>query len=291
MQTSDPSIWAAGDAVESTHIITKEPVLLPLAGPANRQGRLAADAIMGKKSAPFRGVQGTSVCGITGLTVASTGLNEKTIKEINTRQMDSPGTNSLIHYEKIFLQPYHHASYYPGASPVMIKLLFSKPEGRILGAQAVGTEGVEKRIDVIAMAIQKNGTVFDLEEAELCYAPQYGSAKDPVNLAGMIAANVLRGFLPLAQWEDAKESGAYILDVRTEYEYNNGHYPDAVNIPLDRIRDRVNELPENREIWAYCYQGQRSYYATRILLENGFNVKNIAGGYLLYKAQEGHRDL
>lgn len=280
MQTSDPFIWAAGDAVESVHIITGKTVILPLAGPANRQGRLAADAIMGVNPAPFRGVQGTFVCGIAGLTVASTGLSEKTLKELKEQE---------ILYEKVYLSPYQHAGYYPGAAPVMMKLIFLKTDGKILGAQAIGTEGVEKRIDVISMAIQKNGTVFDLEQAELCYAPQYGSAKDPVNMAGMIAANTLRGFLPLVHWEDVEKSKAYILDVRTGKEYRNGHYPDAVNIPLNTIREQMNKIPKNREIVIYCQEGQRSYYAARILLEYGFKVKNISGGFKLYKAYEWYK--
>lgn len=291
MQTIDPYIWAAGDAVESTHIITGKPVLLPLAGPANRQGRLAADAIMGTNPVPFRGVQGTSVCGIAGLTVASTGLSEKALKNAAAGGKPIPGRDTHIVYEKIYLSPYNHAHYYPGAAPIIMKLIFSKPDGTILGAQAAGTGGVEKRIDVISMAIQKNGTVFDLEQAELCYAPQYGSAKDPVNMAGMIAANTLRGILPLVHWEDVKERDAYILDVRTEREYKAGHYPGAENIPLDTIRDRINNLPKNREFWVYCHQGQRSYYATRILNEHGFKVKNISGGYTLYKAIEGEKNL
>ncbi|MBN2536200.1 MAG: FAD-dependent oxidoreductase [Spirochaetales bacterium] len=271
MQTSDPAVWAAGDAVESIHVLSGKPVLLPLAGPANRQGRLAADVMMGTNPEPFRGVQGTFVCGIAGLTVASTGLGERNCKD------------SGIQYEKIYLSPYHHAGYYPGAAPVTMKLVFSKPDGKILGAQSVGMEGVDKRIDVISMAIQNNGTVYDLEQAELCYAPQYGSAKDPVNMAGMIAVNILRGFHPVAHWDDIKQNRAFILDVRTKREYQNGHYPDAVNIPLDTLRNELDKIPGDREILVYCLSGQRSYYAVRILLEYGFNAKNIPGGYMFYR--------
>ena len=185
MQTSDRHIWSVGDAVEVKDFVTGEWTLIPLAGPANRQGRIAADVICEAHPSSFRGVQGTSVCGAFGLTIASTGVNEKTLKRLGWE------------YEKIYLHPIHHAGYYPDAKPIDLKLLFSKQDGRILGAQVVGEEGVEKRIDVIAIAIQMGATVFDLEEAELCYAPQYGSAKDPVNMAGMIAANFLRGDAPL----------------------------------------------------------------------------------------------
>jgi len=181
MQTSDPKIWAVGDEVEVKDFVTGEWTLIPLAGPANRQGRIAADVICEAHPSSFRGVQGTSVCGTFGLTIASTGINEKTLKRLGWE------------YEKVYLHPIHHAGYYPDAKPIDLKLLFSKQDGRIFGAQAVGEEGVEKRIDAIAIAMQMGATVFDLEEAELCYAPQFGSAKDPVNMAGMIAANVLRG--------------------------------------------------------------------------------------------------
>ena len=191
MRTSDPHIWAVGDAVESRDFVTGEWCVVPLAGPANRQGRIAADSICGR-SARFRGVQATAVCGMFGLTVAMTGASEKTLKR-----------SGIAGYDKVYLHPNDHAAYYPGAKPIHMKLLFSRDDGRILGAQAVGEEGVEKRIDVIAMAIQKGATIYDLEEAELCYAPQFGTAKDPVNFAGMIAANVLHGDVSLACWEKA----------------------------------------------------------------------------------------
>jgi rhodanese-related sulfurtransferase len=164
-----------------------------------------------------------------------------------------------------------------------MKLIFSQHDGRILGAQCLGTDGVEKRIDIIAMAIQKNSTVYDLEQAELCYAPQYGSAKDPVNMAGMIAVNILRGLHPVVHWQDVDGNEAFILDVRTEIEYNAGHYPGAVNMPLHTLRTNKETLPRDREILVYCLSGQRSYYATRILLEYGFKTKNIIGGFLFYR--------
>jgi NADPH-dependent 2,4-dienoyl-CoA reductase/sulfur reductase-like enzyme/rhodanese-related sulfurtransferase len=269
MHTSDPYIWAVGDAVESRDIVTGEGNVAPLAGPANRQGRVAADSICGR-DARFRGVQSTAVCGVLGLTVAATGANEKTLRR------------AAIQYEVIYLHPGHHAGYYPGAKPLHLKLLFSPGEGRILGAQAVGLEGVEKRIDVIAMALQKQATVFDLEEAELCYAPQYGAAKDPVNVAGMIAANALRGDAPLARWEDLATSGAMLLDVREPAEFAAGHIEGAVNLPLPQLRRRLPELPREREIMVYCGVGQRSYYALRILAQHGFKVRTLPGGLSTY---------
>jgi NADPH-dependent 2,4-dienoyl-CoA reductase/sulfur reductase-like enzyme/rhodanese-related sulfurtransferase len=275
MHTSDPHIMAAGDAVEVHDVVTGEKSVIPLAGPANRQGRIAADVIMGRPS-KFRGTQGTSVVGILDQVVAFTGPAEKLLKRLG--QWDR--------MDKIYLHPGHHANYYPGASPITLKLIFQKEDGLLIGAQAVGKAGVEKRIDVIAMAIQKNGTVFDLEEAELCYAPQFGSAKDPVNIAGMIAANVVRGDVGLAHWEDVPGSGAYIIDVRSPKEYARGHLEGALNLPLDDLRSRMSELPKEREIWTYCFVGQRSYYATRALSQYGFNVKNISGGFRTYQLHQ-----
>jgi len=280
LRTSDESIWAVGDAIEVENFITGAKSLVPLAGPANRQGRMAADVILGNGADPirFRGVQGTAVCGVLGMTIAATGATEKYLKKIGSSVEFEP-------FEKIYLHPDHHAGYYPGAKSITIKLIFSKESGRILGAQAVGMAGVEKRIDVIAMAIQKNGTVFDLEEAELCYAPQYGSAKDPVNMAGMIASNLLRGYSKIAHWEDLEKSDAFLLDVREPIEFKRtGHVDGAVNIPLGDLRSRMSELPRDREIWAYCLVGQRSYYALRVLMQHGFKVRNISGGFLMYQA-------
>ncbi len=286
MRTSNDRIWAVGDAVEVKDYITGLSTMVPLAGPANRQGRLAADVILGdgQSNPKFRGVQATSVCGVLGMTIASTGMSEKQINRLS-------GKGITIPYEKIYLHPVHHAGYYPDAKTISMKLLFRKDNGKILGAQAVGMEGVEKRIDVISMAIQKEGTVFDLEEAELCYAPQYGSAKDPVNLAGMIAANFLRGFTEVAHWENLKETSPLILDVRDPDEFSKGHIKNAVNIPLPTIRKRMHELPKDQEIWAHCMVGQRSYYATRILSQNGFNAKNLTGGYLTYLSVKPIKDL
>jgi rhodanese-related sulfurtransferase len=211
------------------------------------------------------------------MTVASTGLSEKQINRLSDQGIEIP-------YEKIYLHPAHHAGYYPDAKTINMKLVFRKDDGKILGAQAVGMEGVEKRIDVISMAIQKEGTVFDLEEAELCYAPQYSSAKDPVNSAGMIAANLLRGFADIGHWEDINEDFPLVLDVREPDEFEKGHIKNAVNIPLPTIRNRMNELPKDQEIWPYCLVGIRSHIATRILNQNGYNTKNLTGGYLTYRS-------
>jgi NADPH-dependent 2,4-dienoyl-CoA reductase/sulfur reductase-like enzyme/rhodanese-related sulfurtransferase len=277
MQTSDRNIWAVGDAVEVRNIITARQNLVPLAGPANRQGRIAADAILGQNQPPhyFRGVQATAVCGVLGLTVASTGVTEKVLRALG---IDSDS------YEKIYLHPNDHAGYYPDAQTITLKLIFGKKNGRIYGAQAVGKAGVEKRIDVIAMAIQRESTVFDLEEAELCYAPQYGSAKDPVNLAGMIAANVLRGHVTVGHWENLPGSNSFILDVRNPDEFEKGHVENALNIPLNELRSRLSTLPRDREIWAYCQVGLRSYFAVRVLKQKGFDAHNVSGGFRMYGA-------
>jgi NADPH-dependent 2,4-dienoyl-CoA reductase/sulfur reductase-like enzyme/rhodanese-related sulfurtransferase len=277
MRTSDSHIWAVGDAVEVRDGITGAWSLIPLAGPANRQGRIAADVILGR-DARFRGGQGTMVCRIFDITVAATGASEKTL----LRQ----GINGQpAQYEKVYLHPGHHVNYYPGAKPITMKLVFSTPEGRILGAQAVGQEGTEKRIDVIAMAIQKGATVFDLEEAELCYAPQFGAAKDPVNVAGMIAANALKGDALVAHWADAGQAGPYLLDVREPQEYRQGHLEGAVNIPLHSLRERMSELPTDREVLVYCGVGQRSYYACRAMRLKGLRARNFSGGIRTLEAE------
>jgi NADPH-dependent 2,4-dienoyl-CoA reductase/sulfur reductase-like enzyme/rhodanese-related sulfurtransferase len=271
MRTNDPFIFAVGDAVEVKTIPLGRTMLIPLAGPANRQGRIAADVLAGKPR-KFRGTQGTAVCGLFGLTAAMTGENEKSLK-----------ASGFKDYGKVYLHPGHHAAYYPNAKPIFIKLLFDRRNGKILGFQAVGEEGAEKRVDVAAMAIQMGGTVFDLEEAELCYAPQFGAAKDPVNVAGMIASNVMRGDLELADWMDiAKDPSKIILDVRDPGEYQSGHVPGAINLPLNELRGRLGELPKDKEIWCYCRIGQRSYYANRVLSQNGFKARNLPGGYLSY---------
>jgi NADPH-dependent 2,4-dienoyl-CoA reductase/sulfur reductase-like enzyme/rhodanese-related sulfurtransferase len=278
MRTRDEKIWAVGDAVEVENVVTGQWAAIPLAGPANRQGRIAADVIMGR-DAEFRGVQGTSVVGILGLVVAFTGAGEKALRNLGI--WDGPDR-----FEKVYLHPGHHVGYYPGASPISLKLIFSRKDGRVAGAQAIGREGVEKRIDVISMAIQKNATVFDLEETELCYAPQFGSAKDPVNIAGMIAANVLRGDARIVHWGELEKSRAFLLDVRSPSEYRQDHVEGAVNIPLDELRERMGEVPKDQEVWAYCAVGQRSYYAARALSQYGYDIKNISGGFKTFTLKE-----
>ncbi len=271
MQTSDPHIWAVGDAVEVRNAITGEWQLCPLAGPAQRQARVAAASICGREAA-FRGVQGTAIVGLFGLTAAITGESEKTLRRAG-----------FADYEAVYLHPGHHAGYYPGAKPIHMKLLFRRSDGLVLGAQAVGEADVARRIDVISMAIQKGATVFDLEEAELCYAPQYGSAKDPVNMAGMIAANALRGDIEIARWTHVGSDGAMVLDVREPGEHHAGAIPGAVNIPLGQLRQRLEELPRDREIQVACAVGQRAYYACRLLRQHGFRATLLSGGYRTYK--------
>lgn len=274
MRTADPFIWAVGDAVEVHDVVTGQEIVLPLAGPANRQGRIAAESIAGRATS-FRGVQATAVVGVLGLTAASTGASEKGLKRAG-----------VTAFEKVYLHPGHHAGYYPGAQPIHVKLLFSVPDGRVLGAQAVGMEGVDKRIDVIASTIQFGGTVHDLAEAELCYAPQYGAAKDPVNLAGMIAANFLDGDMPLAAWEDLGRDGAVVLDVREPAEFEAGALPGATNIPLSVLRSRLDEVPRDGVVQVCCGVGQRGYYAVRFLRQNGIDARNLSGGYATWKMRE-----
>jgi len=266
MRTSDPDIFAVGDAVEVKDFVTGEWNLVALAGPANRQGRIAADVITGRDSR-FRGTQGTAIVGLFEGTVAWTGSSENTLKRIGDED-----------HEKIYLYPNSHAGYYPGAKPIAMKVLFRKSDGRLLGAQALGEDGVDKRISALAGLIQMGATVYDLEESELCYAPQYGSAKDPVNFAGMVAADVLRGDMPIRHWDEVDEG--VILDVREPFELAVEHVEGAVNIPLGQLRARLDELPRDRTIQVFCRSGQRSYYATRLLLQHGFDARNMSGGML-----------
>lgn len=265
MRTSDPRIWAVGDAVETIETTTGLKVVIPLAGPANRQGRVAAEAIAGRGT-HFRGVQATAVCGAFGLTIAATGASEKLLRRAG-----------ITDYERIWLHPGHHVGYYPGAKPIHLKLLYRRSDGRVLGAQAVGEEGVEKRIDVIAMAIQLGGTVHDLAESELCYAPQFGAAKDPVNLAGFIAENQRAGDAPLADWD--RLAGVAVLDVREPAETAKGTLPDATLIPLHQLRARWNELPKDRPLAVLCAAGQRAYYAVRLLRQHGLDARVLSGGW------------
>jgi NADPH-dependent 2,4-dienoyl-CoA reductase/sulfur reductase-like enzyme/rhodanese-related sulfurtransferase len=266
MRTSDPDIFAVGDAVEVRDFVTGQWTLIPLAGPANRQGRIAADVIAGRDSR-FRGSQGTSICQIFEGVIAQTGASEKVLVQLGDKD-----------FEKIYLFPNSHAGYYPGAKMLAIKVLFRKSDGRLLGAQVLGEDGVAKRIDSFAMAIQMGCTVYDLEEAELSYAPPFGSAKDPVNFAGMVAANVLRGDMPVCHWDSVGKG--FLLDVRNPPELAVEFVPGVLDIPLPQLRARLGELPRDREILVFCRSAQRSYYATRILLQNGFKVRNISGGML-----------
>ena len=268
MQTNIESVYAVGDAVEVTDFVTGLKTAVPLAGPANKQGRIAADNISGLNSV-YKGTQGTSIVKVFGLTAAVTGANEKALKRAE------------IDYKKIIIHPVSHASYYPGALPMTLKLIFGD-DGKILGAQCVGYKGVDKRIDVIASAIRFNGTVYDLAELELSYAPPYSSAKDPVNMAGFVAQNVLAGKSNMITWDEVSKLNKddyILLDVRTEEEFIRGHVNGAVNIPLDSLRERISELDKTKIIIAYCKVGIRGYIAERILEQKGFTVLNVTGGY------------
>jgi NADPH-dependent 2,4-dienoyl-CoA reductase/sulfur reductase-like enzyme/rhodanese-related sulfurtransferase len=269
MQTSDPAIYAVGDVVEVRDVITGEWSLIPLAGPANRQGRIAADNIMGRSSA-YHGTQGTAVLRLFGLTAGCTGANEKTLRA------------SGKSYQALHLHPASHAGYYPGAEPIALKVLFDPDTGRLLGAQAVGRDGVDKRLDVLATALKAGMTMDDLAELELAYAPPFGYAKDPVNLAGMAAQNVLAGDVVLAQWHEIATldpDKTLVLDVRRADERAKGCIPGSVHIPLDELRGRLGELPKDKEIIASCQSGQRSYFACRLLAQHGFKVRNLAGSW------------
>ncbi|MDI1314822.1 FAD-dependent oxidoreductase [Prosthecobacter sp.] len=274
MQTSDAAIYAVGDVVEVRDVVTGAWSLIPLAGPANRQGRIAADNIMGR-SANYKGTQGTAVLRLFGLTAGCTGANEKTL-----RATGSP-------YHALHLHPASHAGYYPGAEPIAMKVLFDPETGRLLGAQAVGRDGVDKRLDVLATALKAGMTMDDLAELELAYAPPFGSAKDPVNLAGMAAQNVLAGDVVLAQWHEIATldpDKTLVLDVRRADERAKGGIPGSLHIPLDELRGRMHELPKDKEIIASCQSGQRSYFACRLLAQNGFRVRNLAGSWRTWSA-------
>jgi NADPH-dependent 2,4-dienoyl-CoA reductase/sulfur reductase-like enzyme/rhodanese-related sulfurtransferase len=275
MRTSDAHIWAVGDAVETVDAVTGARQVLPLAGPANRQGRVAAEAICGRGT-HFRGVQGTAVCGVFGLTVAMTGASEKSLVRAG-----------ITDFERVYLHPGHHVAYYPGAKPIRLKVLHRRSDGRVLGAQAVGEEGVEKRIDVIAMAVQMGATVHDLAESELCYAPQFGGAKDPVNLAGFIAVNELTGDMPLMPWSAVGSADAAFLDVREPAEVAQGSLRGAVHIPLHQLRQRWRELPKGQPIGVLCAAGQRAYYAVRFLRQMGVDARNLSGGWQTWRTLSG----
>ncbi|MGR9048160.1 FAD-dependent oxidoreductase [Halobacillus faecis] len=272
LQTKDENIYAIGDAIEVKDYIQQTPAMIPLAWPANRQGRLVADHIHGQP-AVYSGTLGTSVAKIFDLTVATTGNNEKLLKSLQKE------------YEAIHIHPASNASYYPGGSPVSLKLLFDPSTGSILGAQGVGNKGVEKRIDVIATAIKGNLKVTDLADLELAYAPPYSSAKDPVNMAGYVASNVMDGEVSVFHYHEVADlvaKGEIIVDVREPKERENGAIEGSINIPLGELRDRLNELPIDRPVYVHCQVGLRGYLATRILTHSGYQVKNLSGGYKTY---------
>lgn len=274
LRTEDPHIWAVGDAVEVVNPISQEKVQIALGGPANRQGRMVADNIYGAEES-YRGTIGTAILRVFDLQAGCTGL-----KEAQLAQADRS-------FEAIHLHPKHHAGYYPGAESIALKLLFDPEEETILGAQAIGKAGVDKRIDVIATAILGGMKVTDLAQLELSYSPPFGSAKDPINLAGMMAENIVDGLLRQAQWNEIpqlEKGSSVLLDIRSAAEVKHGMLPGSVHIPLDSLRERLSELPKEKEIVVYCRSGQRSYFASRILALNGFKVKNLSGAWLTYQS-------
>ncbi|EKO3868450.1 FAD-dependent oxidoreductase [Vibrio harveyi] len=273
MQTSDPSIYAVGDAVEEKDFVTGEQTLVPLAGPTNRQGRMAADNMLGRQET-YQGTQGTAICKIFDLAVASTGKNEKQLKRDN------------ITYEKVYVHTASHASYYPGAETVSFKMLFDPATGKILGAQAVGKDGVDKRIDVMAVAQRAGMTVEQLQHLELTYAPPYGSAKDVINQAAFVANNIIKGDATAIHFDeiDNLSEDQVLLDVRNPGELESvGFIDGAINIPVDQLRQRMNELPKDKEIVIYCQVGLRGNVAYRQLVNSGFKARNLLGGYRTYK--------
>ncbi|MBP1904399.1 NADPH-dependent 2,4-dienoyl-CoA reductase/sulfur reductase-like enzyme/peroxiredoxin family protein/rhodanese-related sulfurtransferase/TusA-related sulfurtransferase [Paenibacillus turicensis] len=271
MRTNVPDVYAVGDAVEVVDFVNGSKTAVPLAGPANKQGRIAADNI-GGIATTYKGTQGTSIIKVFGLTGAATGNNEKTLQRLN------------IPYKVAYVHPNSRASYYPGATPMTMKLLFNS-DGKVLGAQAIGYDGVDKRIDSIATVIRFGGTVTDLTELELAYAPPYSSAKDPVNMVGYVAENIVTGLSDVFVVNDLAnrdKHNSILVDVRSPIEYSNGYIEGAINIPVDELRGRVGELDKNKEIWVYCQVGLRGYTASRILGQLGYKVKNLSGGYKSY---------
>ncbi|MDZ5607399.1 CoA-disulfide reductase [Bacillus pseudomycoides] len=273
LQTSDSSIYAIGDAIEVKDFVTETETMIPLAWPANRQGRLLADIIHGHTESVYKGTMGTSIAKVFELTVASTGGNEKVLQRLN------------IPYEVVHVQANSHAGYYPNAYPVLLKLIFNKESGEIYGAQAVGRDGVDKRIDVIATAMKAHLKVMDLPDLELAYAPPYSSAKDPVNMVGYAASNIMEGLVDTVQWYEIDhivQNGGYLIDVREPNELKQGMIKGSINIPLDELRERLDEIPVNEEIYLTCQLGMRGYVAARMLMEKGYKVKNVDGGFKLY---------
>jgi len=275
MQTNIPDIYAVGDAVEVEDFITKKPAFIPLAGPANKQGRIAADNIAGYESV-YTGTQGSAVLKLFDMTVATTGLNEKTAAAAG------------IDYDKTYTYSASHATYYPGAAQMSIKALWDKKTLKIIGAQIVGFDGVDKRMDVLATAIRFGSKITDLTTLELCYAPPFGSAKDPVNMLGFVAENIVSGKLKQFFWHDvenlARDGSVFLLDTRTPFEVMQGKIDGFVNIPLDELRGRIDEIPKDKPVYVHCHSGLRSYLACRILIGNGYDCYNLAGGWRLYES-------
>ena len=275
MKTNMNNIYAVGDAVETEDFITKSPAFIPLAGPANKQGRIAADNIAGIPS-QYTGTQGSAVLKLFDMTVAATGINEKSAKAAG------------IDYDKTYIYSGSHASYYPGAENMSIKAIWDKQTLKILGAQIVGFDGVDKRMDVLAAAIRFGAKITDLTELELCYAPPFGSAKDPVNMLGFVAENIVTGKVKQFFWHDVqdlpRDGSATLLDVRTQTEVQRGRIDGFMNIPLDSLRERISEIPEDKPVYVHCHSGLRSYIACRILLGNGYDCFNLAGGWRLYES-------
>jgi NADPH-dependent 2,4-dienoyl-CoA reductase/sulfur reductase-like enzyme/rhodanese-related sulfurtransferase len=273
LRTSDPDIFAAGDAIEVAHTILPDSWVLPLAGPANRQGRIVAENICGRATT-YTSTQGTAIVKIFDMTGGGTGATEKQLKRAG------------LPYQKVYIHPSGHASYYPGTAAMHIKLLFAPESGKILGAQVVGSDGVDKRLDVFATALRAGLTVFDLQNLELAYAPPFGSAKDGVNMAGFVASNLLQGDLHLWYAEDypARTDGGVLVDVRGPKEFEQWHIPGALNIPLGKLRARLGELPKDKPLFLNCKVGFRSYLAYRLLLQHGFNVATLAGGANTFRA-------
>lgn len=278
LETSDPAIYAVGDCIEVTHGVTGMPAFIPLAGPANRQGRIAADNIAGFRS-QYRATYGTAIVRVFSQTAACTGANEKLLSK------------AKVPFQAIHLHPNSHASYYPGAHPLALKVIYNSESGELLGAQCVGRDGVDKRIDVLAVAIQGRLKVEDLVDLELCYAPPFGSAKDPVNLAGMIGDNIRKERVAVVQWSEVehlvKGNEVQLVDVRDASEVAKGAIAGAINIPLNELRARVSELPKGKELIVYCQSGQRSYNACRILMQKGFSCRNLSGAYKTWRAGAG----
>ncbi len=281
MRTNDPDIFAVGDAIEEIDTVSGQHTLVPLAGPANRQGRIAADNLMGR-DARYHSTQGTAIARVFELAVASTGMSEKALKRAE------------MSYEKVYVHPMSHAGYFPGAHPVSLKLLFDPQNGKVLGAQAVGKDGIDKRIDVLAVAIRAGMTVYDLETLELCYAPPYGSAKDVVNLAGFVASNLLRGDIAICHTDDVLNPSAdqVVLDVRNPAELERiGRIPGSINIPLDELRGRIGELDKQKEYLVSCQVGLRGHVAYRMLVNLGYQARNYTGGYKTYQMVMAQRQV